>query len=377
VVLLLCFERYLHEIILFAVLVVSALIPPATAASTLTEIPQRAVAPFVPSALVSSRVLTEDSQWHGALQVNGMVTVAPQATLTVMPGTVVRFSPDSGLLVLGRVVVKGTKEQPVLFSSYYQHVAPADWYGIVLTGTAKKNIFDQLQIEGAETALYARSSSVELKQVRIENSLSGILLTDSVIKAQDIVMKGCSSGLSALQSEVELATVMIERSETAVSVTASSLTATSLKILSSFKTALHADSSQLKIEKSLFSANLSGAVVTTCQGSITNSKFIATTETALFLQGSPIRFSRNLVSGSKIGVHLQDNMSSVWGNSIYANSGYGILYSGDDPIYLGGNWLGTTNHELVNKSLFSKKPGAIKFLPLLITDPVSEPLKYL
>lgn len=304
-----------------------------------------------------------------------MVTVAAQATLTVMPGTVVRFGPDSGILVLGRIVAKGTAELPILFSSFYLQPSPSDWYGIVLIGTAKKNIFDQVQMQGAEAAIYARSSSLKLKQLRIGNSSSGIILTDSIADAQGIFISGCSSGLSALQSEVDLEAVTIEKSETALSVTASSLTATRLKIASSSKSAFKAEKSQLKIEKSLFSANLGGAIVIACQGSINNSKFIANSETAVVLSDSPLRFSSNLVSGSKVGIQLLDNLSAVWGNSVYANSSYSILYSGDENIYLGGNWLGTTNIELVNQSLFSKKPGAIKLLPLLVTDPLSDPLK--
>lgn len=370
--LLLCFERYLQVIILAAFLVVFARIAPATVASaTLAEIPQRTVAPFVPSAILSSRVISEDSQWQGALQVNGMVTVAAQATLTVMPGTVVRFGPDSGLLVLGRVVVKGSKEKPVLFSSYYLQPAPADWYGIVLTGTSKKNIFEQLLIKGAETAIYARSSSLQLRQSRIESSASGLILADSLAGAEEIVISGSSSGLSCQQSEVDLLAVTIDTCETGLSATASSLTANRLTISSSSKTALKADRCQLKIEKSLFSANNGGAMITASQGSISDSKFIANAETALSLGDSPLRVSSNLVLGSKVGINLKDRLPAIWGNSIYAHSSYSILYSGDENLYMGGNWLGTTNYELANRSLFSKIPGAIKFLPLLAVDPLT------
>lgn len=375
--LLLCFERYLHVIITSIFLIIPTLTVPANAASIpVSALPKRAVAPFVPVAIFNSRVFSEDTQWQGAIQVDGMITVVAKATLTLMPGTVVRFGPDSGILVLGRIVAKGTKEKPILLTSYYLQPAPADWYGIVLTGTAKKNIFEQLQLQGAETAIYAKSSSLELKQLRIESSLSGIILSDSIADASNIAVSSCSNGLSSVKSEVDLEAVTIEKCETALSVSSSSLTATRLNISFSSKASFTADKSQLKIEKSVFSANHDGAKVKACEGSVNNSKFIANAETAVFLSESPLKFSENLVSGNKVGIHLQDNLSSVWGNSIYANSSYSILYSGDENIYLGGNWLGTNNNELVNQALFSKKPGAIKLLPLLAADPLIDPMKY-
>jgi len=337
--------------------------------------PQRAVAQFVPVAIFNSRLLSEDSQWQGAIQVNGMVTVAAKATLTIMPGTVVRFGPDSGILVLGRIVAKGTAELPILLTSYYLQPVPADWYGIVLTGTAKKNIFEQLQLQGAEAAIYAKSSSLELKQLRIDNSSSGLIFADSIADARDIAVSGCSSGIVSVKSELDLETVTIEKCETALSLRSSSLTATRLKITASAKTAFTAENSQLKIESALFSANHAGALLKTCEGSVNTSKFIANSETAVVLSDSPLKFSSNLVYGSKVGIQLQDNLPSIWGNSISANSSYNILYSGDENIYLGGNWLGSTNNELVNQSLFSKRPGLIMPLPLLAVDPLIDPLK--
>ena len=37
-------------------------------------------------------VLTEDTVWRGTIHVKGSVVVAPQATLRIDPGTIVRFA---------------------------------------------------------------------------------------------------------------------------------------------------------------------------------------------------------------------------------------------------------------------------------------------
>lgn len=329
----------------------------------------RTLAPYAPSARFASQVLAEDTVWNGSIQVDGMVTVAPQATLTIMPGTVVRFAADAGILVFGRIVARGTAAQPLLFTANYLDPAAADWYGIVLTGTAKKNIFEQVRLQGAETGLLVRFSSVELKQLRVEHAVTALKFADAIVDLSDGAFSGCFSGISAVKSEVDLERVTIDTCETGLTVTASSLTATGLTISASAQSAFIAEKSQLKIAKSLFSANRSGAMVIECGGSVTRSQFSSNVETAVVLSGSSLSFSANLVSGSKVGIQLVDTLPAVWGNSITGNSSYNILYSGDEHMYLGGNWLGSSNRELVNKTLFSKRPGALKLMPLLTTDP--------
>jgi hypothetical protein len=383
VVKLRCFEKYLHVIILSACLFIC---PSSLYADSLTSLPslpkatvalkpQRTIAPFAPTLRITSRILSEDTLWNGAVLVDGMVTVAAQATLTIMPGTIVRFDTDSGILVLGRIVAKGSAALPIILTSRFSEPVPSDWYGMVLTGTAKKNIFEQLKIHGAAVALYARSSSFELKDLHIENSSAAIKIADSIAYFKDLFITDCSTGISSVKSEIDLDSVVIEKGETAISLTSSSLTATKLKVSANSQSALVAEKSQFKIETSVFSGNLIGAMIIGSEGSFSNSKFIKNSDTAVILSGSLLKFSSNLVSGNKIGIQMVDNLPSIWGNSIYANSNYNILYLGEDILYAGGNWFDTASLELLNKSLFSKRPGAIKILPLLAAPTLSDQLK--
>jgi len=397
---LLCFKRYFYTVVLSFSLTIYPLIlhaagsnqavpekttspeksQPATqkkqnplAATDLSStLPQRALAPFAPTSRIASRTLAEDTLWNGAILIEGMVTVAAQATLTIMPGTVVRFGADSGMFVLGRIVAKGTAELPIILASQYSEPASSDWYGIVLTGTAKKNIFERVQMHGAEAAIYVRSSSLELKHLHVENCSAAIKLTDSIADLKDIAIANCSTGLSAVKSEVDIEALVVKGGETALAVASSSLTATELKISNSSQSALIAEKSQLKIEKSVFSGNLAAAQVIGCEGSFTNSRFITNSDTAVTLSGSLLKFSSNLVTGNKIGIQIVDNLASIWGNSIYANSSYNLLYLGDDMLYVGGNWFDTENLDLLSKSLFSKRAGAIQIMPLLATNPLSD-----
>src|SRR5665647_1626261 len=52
---------------------------------------RRAEASFHPAVVYGNRLLSEDTVWRGEVLVEGVVAVAPQATLSIEPGTVVRF----------------------------------------------------------------------------------------------------------------------------------------------------------------------------------------------------------------------------------------------------------------------------------------------
>lgn len=351
----------------------AAKIPVATepvAAATPLELPSRSLAPFASAKKSSYPIISEDTEWSGSLQIQGVVTVAPQATLTILPGTVVRFNADSGIFVLGRIVVKGASDEPVSLTSIYMEPAPADWYGIVLTASSKKNIIDHLRIHGAESAIFSRASSLELKNVQISDSTTAIKLTDSIARINATRITSCQSGLVSASSEIDLDSLFIERCRIGVSLSASSLSAEKLKISSSSQTGFVAEKSHVRIEKSVFSGNLAAAVIKNSDGTLQKSRFISNGETALLLNNSPLRFSSNHILDNRIGIQTEDNLPVIWGNSIYGNSGYNILHLGDEKLYVGGNWFGTPVSADVRKTLFSKQNGTIELFPILSLEPV-------
>src|SRR5690349_14032420 len=111
----------------------------------------------------ADQTLSEDVTWHGTVLVEGWLTVAPQATLSIQPGTVVRFrklgGQSSGLLITGRLNAVGSAQQPILFTSVYGDATPGDWQGIMLLATEKKNLLRDLRIEAADNGLLGSFAS--------------------------------------------------------------------------------------------------------------------------------------------------------------------------------------------------------------------------
>lgn len=139
--------------------------------------------------------LTPDKKWR----LQGQVTVAPGATLTIKPGTTVLGTvgmPTSFLLVDrgAKIEAVGTKDQPIVFTSERpvgQRVA-GDWGGVVIKGRSTVNLPGGEGMLEGEAGPYGggatpdpNDSSGSLQYVRIEfagriiatdNELNGLTL---------------------------------------------------------------------------------------------------------------------------------------------------------------------------------------------------------
>ncbi len=80
-------------------------------------------------------VIERDTTWEGEVRIEGQTVVKRGATLTILPGTTVKFlwSDEDGdaigdgeLNCEGRIVARGTKESPIRFTSAREAPKPGD-----------------------------------------------------------------------------------------------------------------------------------------------------------------------------------------------------------------------------------------------------------
>ena len=127
--------------------------------------------------------------------VTGDVIVNPDITLTIEPGVKVAFDEDTALIIEGTLVAKGTKSQPIYFTSNKESPAPGDWRVIDFQAESKYSVLQHTVIEygGKDTiggewcttgALCVSTSSFTLDASTIQhNATRGLVLrqSDSVI----------------------------------------------------------------------------------------------------------------------------------------------------------------------------------------------------
>lgn len=128
--------------------------------------------------------------------------VDSNAVLTINPGTRIYFHKDAGLYVKGKVLAKGTIDNPISFQgdrleSVYANV-PDQWNGILLYSGSTNNEFSNVEIKNANIGLWVGnvedkgSAKVKLTNVRIQNmAYAGILAMKSEIQAVNCLVANC------------------------------------------------------------------------------------------------------------------------------------------------------------------------------------------
>ncbi|MBU0728670.1 MAG: right-handed parallel beta-helix repeat-containing protein [Proteobacteria bacterium] len=128
---------------------------------------------------IGKTTLEKDTTWSGVVVVSGDVYVPPGITLTIKPGTMVKFKrigeqsdqnlfvpdspyyPEAELIVRGKLIARGTLKQKVVFTSAELNPRAKDWGAINFLGS-EGNIIEHAKILCAYNGVHAHGSSVTI-----------------------------------------------------------------------------------------------------------------------------------------------------------------------------------------------------------------------
>lgn len=123
---------------------------------------------------IKNGTLSQDETWSGVVQVTGNVIVPEGVTLTIAPGTIIRFAhnrendfsltlnnyfdwPKPALYVYGTLISIGSPENLIIFTSDAPNPRGADWRGIIIRAKspnpADKSIIKYTIIEYAHKSI--------------------------------------------------------------------------------------------------------------------------------------------------------------------------------------------------------------------------------
>lgn len=139
-----------------------------------------------PGALGRARLpvrgLSADETWRGEVRVRGSVVVPRGITLTVLPGTVVRFERldldgdgigDSELYVEGRIVAEGTPDAPIRFTSAEADPAPRDWKYLFIERSDRSSLRHCVS-EYAFSGVQIHFSKASVRRCTFRNNVDGL-----------------------------------------------------------------------------------------------------------------------------------------------------------------------------------------------------------
>lgn len=148
-----------------------------------------------------SLIISEDTMWSGKVDVDGVVLVRKGATLSIAPGTTVSFSDmkiktedehggfsGSGIKVEGRVVARGTDEDPITFTSA-RPAGPGAWDRLYFV-FSKGNIFEHCVFQEGGYAIHAHFSQISITSSLFRRNIEGVRLGGSRVSIEDSVFTG-------------------------------------------------------------------------------------------------------------------------------------------------------------------------------------------
>ncbi len=128
-------------------------------------------------------VIHEDTVWSGEVLIEGVVMVSRQATLTIKPGTEIRFKKidrnndgigDSEIRVLGRVLAEGQPDSHILFESAEKNPGPMDWSYLLIFASGKKSFMDYCRFRHAFSGVQVHFSTASISNSLFEKNNEGV-----------------------------------------------------------------------------------------------------------------------------------------------------------------------------------------------------------
>jgi hypothetical protein len=178
-----------------------------------------AASPAVPAPSAGARRLPDtfldaSRTLEGDVIVDGIVRVAPGATLTLLPGTRLFFTfrdtdgdgiGENGLFLQGNLRAKGTPERPVGFYPADGDARPGRWDSVnFMASETGENTLENVEIVGAYRGLHAHFSRFSAKDVRIARAVRGVQFQESEVSLAAVRIASSSSAIRCRDSNVRI-----------------------------------------------------------------------------------------------------------------------------------------------------------------------------
>jgi len=211
-----------------------------------------------------SGTIAADTTWRGLIVVDSTVTVASGATLTIDPGTVVKFKKSARLDVKGTLEAVGPYAQPIVFTSFQDDAvagdtngdgsasnpAANDWPGIRFSSATAVGRLENVRITYADRAIEGSGSgaSIQIRNGVLRGNRQGIYTWTSLV---DILAENC------LIADNRLAGIFA-RADSRIVIRNSTIVGNGFQGGGYDRNAIHVGAANLTLENSIVAFNANG-----------------------------------------------------------------------------------------------------------------------
>ena len=132
---------------------------------------------------VGNQVISTDTVWQGNILIKGVVSVKRGATLTIRPGTLIRFSRidqdnngvgDGEILIEGRLLARGTRDKRIVFTSAEENPQTNDWSYVQFLSAENDNVIEYCKFEWAYAGVMVHYANVKIADNIFTNNYKGL-----------------------------------------------------------------------------------------------------------------------------------------------------------------------------------------------------------
>ncbi|MEE9224437.1 MAG: DUF835 domain-containing protein [Thermoplasmata archaeon] len=176
---------------------------PLTDSATFEVIPER-VSTWKNASITTNRTWAFSGSPYGVCD---NITVQVGAKLTVEAGSVIRFCPDTGIIVRGALVMDGFPTSKINLTSYSYPSNRGDWKGVSFEPESddSESLVNQVIMEYSQTGLVLNEASPTVTNVTVANSsISGMEVYLSYVHIVGAKITDSGRGIYAVDSTLHL-----------------------------------------------------------------------------------------------------------------------------------------------------------------------------
>ena len=188
---------------------------------------QQQQAQFTDQVIANDLVIDQDTLWSGTITINGVVSVKRGTTLTIAPGTVIRFKPqdrdrndigDGEILVEGKIVAQGRPDKKIIFTSAAETPKARDWSYLNILGSATTNLFEHCVFEYGYSGMQIHYSNAKIRNCLFRKNGEGLHFNTANILAEHNTFSENGVGIksSRLEGKVLLQKNVVTKNEVGI-----------------------------------------------------------------------------------------------------------------------------------------------------------------
>jgi len=343
--------------------------------------PAFAFADEAPVTRLHDQTYNTDQTWSGVITIDGVVQFAVGTTLTIQPGTVVKFTKtdtdgdgigENEVYVQGRIVAKGTADRPIVFTSAEARPKPGDWGALnIMVSEGQSNEIEGCVIEYAYRGFHMHFSKATLINCTIRHNYLGIQCQDS-----ELVVSGCDirdnkGAVVFKDSKLKITDNRITDNYWGIRFLYGEAELTGNVITGNMVNGVTFRENKVAASGNVVNGNRKGFSAEDADVELKGNSINENAESGVYL-----KHTKGLVIGNQItangnsGISVEDSPARITGNNIVANAAYGVDNNGSMDVDAAGNWWGVPDAASVQKMVYDRaddqKLGKVIVAPVAV-----------